>query len=205
MESVAVIDYGMGNLRSVTNALRHIGADVRIASEPADTVGAARLVLPGVGAFGDGMRHLSEGGWIDHLRQTVLEEGTPLLGICLGMQLLVDIGTEHGDHAGLGWIRGRADRLPAAPGLRIPHVGWNDVDVAGAGELFAGIEDPTFYFVHSYAVLPDEPGLDIGWSEHGARFAASVQREHLYGVQFHPEKSHKAGLRLLSNFLSAPC
>lgn len=205
MTSVAIIDYGMGNLRSVANALRHLEADVVLANSPAGVSGADRLVLPGVGAFSDGISRLREQGWIHVLEHEVFENGTPILGVCLGMQLLIGTGTEHGEHKGLGWIPGRADRLTPGPGVRVPHVGWNDVEPSGDAGLFSGVAHTTFYFVHSYAVVPDDPEVVTSWCTHGETFAASLRSGAVYGVQFHPEKSHRAGLQLLANFLAEPC
>jgi glutamine amidotransferase len=199
---VAVIDYGMGNLGSVRNALRSIGAEEWLAG-PGDIDRATHLVLPGVGAFGDGMANLERLGWLDLLEAAVIERRVPILGICLGMQLLATVGTENGDHKGLGWIDGEVVRLPATPDARIPHIGWNDVHATRPSLLLEGQPDPVaFYFVHSFALRPDDPTVTTGSTEHGSTFAATVELDNIHGAQFHPEKSHRAGLQLLRSFLS---
>jgi imidazole glycerol-phosphate synthase subunit HisH len=197
--AVALVDAGIGNIRSVENAFAVLDCKVDVATVPGDLGPATHVVLPGVGGFGDGMAALRDGGWVDAIERAVLTEGRPFLGICLGMQLLAERGAEHGDHAGLGWIEGTVDRLGDAPGIRIPHIGWNDVEPIGPSPLLR--EPAAFYFVHSYAYAVDAPAV-IATAEHGQSFAAIVQRGHVYGVQFHPEKSHHAGLELLRNFLA---
>ncbi|OUC13626.1 MAG: imidazole glycerol phosphate synthase subunit HisH [Alkalinema sp. CACIAM 70d] len=200
---VAVINYGMGNLRSVVNAFAAIGAPVTIAQSPEQLAQASHIVLPGVGAFGDGMKNLQEMGWIPSLETEVRAKGKPFLGICLGMQLLATLGTEHGDCKGLGWIDGIVERLPLTePTLRIPHIGWNDVEFRQTDGLGQNLGDRRdFYFVHSYAFLdlPDE--IVSGVTIHGCTFISSLHQDNLYAVQFHPEKSQKAGLMMLQNFI----
>ena len=199
---IAVVDYGMGNLRSVLNALEAQGASAFVAREPGDLDSADAVILPGVGAFADGMRQLRERGWIPALEDVVRRDGTPFLGICLGMQLLAARGTEHGDHEGLGWLDGVVTRLPATePGIRVPHIGWNDVEVTG-GALYDGFtQAPDFYFVHAYRFEPADDSVVTGWCTHGVRFAASVAQGNIHAVQFHPEKSQQAGMAVLRNFL----
>lgn len=201
---IAIIDYGMGNLRSVMNAFASLGADARVAEVPADLASADRIVLPGVGAFGDGMENLRRLGWIPALEREVREGGKPFLGICLGMQLLATEGTEFGAHKGLGWIPGAADRIqPSDPSLRVPHIGWNDVRFVRRNGLFAGLgETDTFYFVHSYALMPEDGGIVSGVCDYGGEFAAGIESGNLYATQFHPEKSQKAGMSVLRNFLA---
>ncbi|MCB1182656.1 imidazole glycerol phosphate synthase subunit HisH [bacterium] len=203
--SIAIVDAGLGNLRSVANAVAALGAAPAIVRSPHDLAAADAIILPGVGAFGDGMRRLRAGGWVPALEQAVLGEGKPFLGICLGMQLLASRGTEHGDHAGLGWLDGTVTRLPGGdPAVRVPHVGWNDVEIAGDGGMYAGCGPaPDFYFVHSYRFEPADPAVVTGWCTHGVRFAASVARGNIRAVQFHPEKSQGAGMAVLRNFLPA--
>ncbi len=197
---IAIIDYGMGNLRSVFNAFQSIGADVRIAAVPADLHAAHAVVLPGVGAFGDGMRNLHERGFVEELERQVLRGGKPFLGLCLGLQLLGSKGFEHGEHEGLGWIPGQVDRLPSAP-LRIPHIGWNDVRFTKKDGLFTGLgEMQAFYFVHSYALVPEDSSVISGVCDYGIEFCAAIERDNLHATQFHPEKSHKAGLAVLTNW-----
>ena len=160
-------------------------------------------MLPGVGAFGDGIENLRRGGWIEALEAEVRVREKPLLGICLGTQLLAATGTEHGRWSGLGWIDATVTRLAAVgEKLRVPHMGWNDVQVVGHPKLLTGLgERPCFYFVHSYAVVPEDRGVISGLCEYGTEFAACIESENIFGVQFHPEKSHKVGLSLLKNFL----
>ncbi len=199
---VVVVNYGMGNLRSVVNAFVAAGGAVTVSTDPHDLDGAGSVVLPGVGAFGDGMAKLGSGGWLEPLT-AVADRGVPVLGICLGMQLLASTSEEHGVHRGLGWIPGRVTRLPSTdPAIRIPHIGWNDVEIVAPSPILADLgPQPAFYFVHSFALETDAPGVSAVCT-HGAPFAAVVQRDNVFGVQFHPEKSHVTGIRLLSNFLA---
>jgi imidazole glycerol-phosphate synthase subunit HisH len=197
---IGVIDYGMGNLRSVLNALDSCGAETSLVREPADAQAMDKLILPGVGAFAAGMESLTRMGFADALPGLV-GSGRPLLGICLGAQLIAERGTEHGDHRGLGLIGGEVRRIETDPDLRIPHVGWNSVTVKRPSALFAGLpEEPTFYFVHSYHLQPDA-GAITATTDYGVAVTACVERDHVYGVQFHPEKSQADGLRLLRNFI----
>lgn len=199
---VAVVDYGMSNLRSVANALEALGVRAEIVARPAAVEAADLVILPGVGAFGLGMRNLREGGWLEPLRAAV-GAGKPLLGICLGMQLLATESEEHGVHAGLNFIPGRVRRLAGGAGLRVPHMGWNTVRARADSALHRGLKtEADFYFVHSFHFVPDEPGHGAGWCEYGESFVATVEKGRVFGVQFHPEKSHAAGLSLLKNFLT---
>lgn len=205
---VAVVNYGMGNLASVRRALEDLGADAYIADRPADLARANRVVLPGVGAFCDGMGALSSLGWVDGLRRAVLEQGKPLLGICLGMQMLGSRSHEGGLTDGLGMIPGEVQRLDTLGcGLRIPHVGWNEVQFKQADGLLAGIPDASdFYFVHSYALVPECSEHLIAIAPYDCEVSAVVRHENVFGCQFHPEKSSKAGRRLLKNFVEyVPC
>ena len=189
----------MGNLRSVQKALGRVGADGFITSEPAEAERSAGVILPGVGAFPRAMARVRELG-LDGLVATRVEAGTPVLGICLGLQLLFERSTELGGDEGIGVLRGEVTGLDA-PGLKVPHMGWEPVRWERDSELVAGLESGTpFYFVHSFAVRPSEPEDVLGTAEWGERFACAVARPPLYGVQFHPEKSSAAGLRLLANF-----
>ncbi len=200
---VSIIDYGMGNLKSIANALTAVGADVKVAVSPNDLGAAARIVLPGVGAFGDGMSSLKERGWMEALNEEVMIKKKTFLGVCLGMQLLASASTEHGEHEGFGWISGRVDKISSA-GVRVPHIGWNDVRLVKREGLYSGIDDPqAFYFVHSYVFRPDDPSVVSGVCSYGTDFAASIEKENIYATQFHPEKSHKKGLAVLKNFLEA--
>jgi imidazole glycerol phosphate synthase glutamine amidotransferase subunit len=198
---IGIIDYGMGNLLSVKNALQAVGAEVRLATRGEDLSDVHGIVLPGVGSFGSGMQGLRERGFVDALEREVRERRKPMLGICLGMQLLADRGNEGGEHRGLCWIDGTVARLDVGSGLRVPHIGWNDVQ--GRGALFAGIPDrASFYFVHSFHLVPASQGAVYGTTEYGVEFVSAIEHENIYGVQFHPEKSHKHGLALLKNFVS---
>lgn len=205
MPRVVVIDYGMGNLGSVCNALAAAGATPVRAERPEQLVAAEAIVLPGVGAFAAGMDNLRARGFIPALRRAVLEQAKPFLGICLGMQLLADSGTEHGASAGLGLVPGRVERLalPETGDCRLPHIGWNDLKIRRHDGLYAGIADgENFYFVHSYVFLADDPATVSATCEHGVEFTASLEVGNISAVQFHPEKSHQAGLRLLGNWLN---
>ncbi len=198
--AIAVIDYGMGNLSSVRNALRAVGADVRIVQHGHELGGASAIVLPGVGAFGAGMEGLRLRGFADALSREVIERKKPLLGICLGLSLLAEIGHEFGRHLGLGWVPGEVVSLDVASlGLRVPHVGWNEVH--GSGTLFRGIpEDSSFYFAHSYHLALRERSWICATTEYGREIACAIEQENIMAVQFHPEKSHRCGLALLANF-----
>ncbi len=199
---LAVIDYGAGNLRSVLHALNYLNADsIRIVRDPHDLKGAAKLILPGVGAFGAGMEKLRLQGLVQPIREAVWK-GTPYLGICLGMQFLFERSDEMGDHEGLGLLPGRVTRFPAEIGLKIPHMGWNALQPQRSSPLLKGLEADSYaYFVHSYYCDPADFDDVICTVDYGIRFAAAVQREQIYGVQFHPEKSQRTGLRILTNFL----
>jgi glutamine amidotransferase len=200
---VVVVNYGMGNLGSVRRALEECGAEVRVSENAADLADADRIVLPGVGAFPDGMKNLRAAGWPVALEGALANPRVALLGICLGMQLLADKGHESGDTDGLGLIPGEVKRMVAADEERIPHVGWNEVHVVRGGRLLAGIEDGTdFYFVHSYTLEAKREADVAGRTPYGGGFASVVQRGNVFGTQFHPEKSSRAGFQLLRNFLS---
>jgi glutamine amidotransferase len=195
---IAILNYGMGNLRSVEKALEHIGATATITSDAAEVRGADGVILPGVGAFPRAMERIGELG-LDELVGERREAGVPILGICLGLQLLFDSTTELGGAAGIGLLPGEVAELDA-DGLKVPHIGWSPVRWERESPLTAGIESETpFYFVHSFAPRPAAGEL-LGTAAYGARFACAVERDNVFGVQFHPEKSSAAGLRLLSNF-----
>lgn len=200
-----VVDYGLGNGRSVLNALDALGVPALLSLAPADFANATHIILPGVGAFGDCMKELHSRGLPPLLEQAVRKDKKPYLGICIGMQILGDRGEEGGEHAGLGWISGTVRRLSDTNGtLRIPHVGWNDALILKAKPLFNHILRPIFYFVHSYALYPSQPEEIAAETDYGGLFTASVAKNNIFGVQFHPEKSQRAGLDLLSNFMSVP-
>lgn len=196
---IAIIDYGVGNLYSVEKAFASLGAAVAVTSEPAAILGADKVVLPGVGAFGDCMANLKEYGLEDVVRE-VAGRGTPLLGICVGLQIMFEGSEEDPGVAGLGIFPGMVRRI-AAPGLKIPHMGWNSLFPAADSPLFAGLPaSPYFYFVHSYHAVPADSGLVTARAEYGGQVTAAVGRGSVQAVQFHPEKSGAAGLRVLANF-----
>lgn len=193
----------MGNLSSVRRALEELGVEPFVAEHPLALFDANRLVLPGVGAFSEGMARLQQGGWIDAIHRLVTVERKPLLGICLGMQMLAGTGEEGGDVPGLGFIDGRVRRLDLLGcNLRVPHVGWNDVSCKATDPLFAHIpQDSDFYFVHSYAIEMENSAQVIGSTHYDTNVVAAVRVGHVVGTQFHPEKSSRVGRQLLQNFL----
>ncbi len=198
MTRVAILNYGMGNLRSVAKALEHVGVDAEVTADPEDARRADGIILPGVGAFPKAMKRIREGG-LDELVEERDAAGVPILGICLGLQLLFSSSTELGGSPGLGLLEGEVTGL-AAGNLKIPHIGWSPVEWEQISPLPLGIDPGTpFYFVHSFAVRP-RPDAVIGTAAYGERFACAIQRDNLFGVQFHPEKSSSAGLALLANF-----
>lgn len=199
MSEIALIDYGAGNLRSVHNALAAAGADnICVTADPDVVARADRIVLPGVGAFAACMNGLTAiNGLVEAMERRVREEGAPFLGICVGMQLLADVGEEYGEHEGLGWISGRVKPFIPAADLRVPHMGWNDVIPAARHPV---IEAGEAYFLHSYYF---SGASDVAaTSHHGAQFTAVVARDNMIGVQFHPEKSQAYGLATLQRFLT---
>ena len=199
---LAVIDYGAGNLRSVLHALKHLEArELQLARKPEQLVGASKIILPGVGAFGAGMAQMRAQGLVEPVR-AALAQGIPYLGICVGMQMLFEVGEEMGEHEGLGILGGRVVRFPKFRHRKVPHMGWNQLNVKTESELVANVaEDNYAYFVHSYYCAPTNPAVTVASVDYGIEFAAIVQQGHIYGVQFHPEKSQRTGLRILSNFL----
>lgn len=198
MQPIAIINYGMGNLLSVQKALARLGYPAEITSDPEVVAAAPGVILPGVGAFADAMVNLQRLGLAAALRE-VDRRGVPLLGICLGLQLFFTTSAEGGRVAGLDFLPGKVERLPV--GLKVPHIGWNQVHLRRPGALFQGIpQESNYYFVHSYYIEPADSGIVTGVTEYGLIFAASVQRGNLFGVQFHPEKSSRWGLKVLKNF-----
>jgi glutamine amidotransferase len=199
---VAIIDYGVGNLRSVEKAFAAMGCEAVVTSDESSLRSAERLVLPGVGAFAACMRELSARGFDELVRERV-KNGTPLLGVCVGMQMLFEESEEFGKTLGLGLLRGRVRRFPGhLPGnLVVPQVGWNQVSQRGIHPLLVDIPDKAFfYFVHSYFCEADDGAVVVAETDYGGLYPSVVARENIYGVQFHPEKSQAAGLRLLANF-----
>lgn len=207
--TVAVIDYGAGNLKSAAKALAHAatahGGKVIVTADAQAIARADRIVLPGVGAFAECKRGLeSVPGVVDAMREAVLTKGRPFLGICVGMQLMATVGVEYGEHPGLDWIKGRVVKLtPNDPGLKIPQMGWNDLRLKKPEHpIFAGLETGAHgYFVHSYHFIADNPDEVLADVDYGGPVAAAIGRDNMVGLQFHPEKSQAVGLALLGNFL----
>lgn len=196
---IAIIDYGMGNLGSVNNALTRLGYESATSSDPAVIMAADKVILPGVGAFADAMKNLRQRGLDQCIKELVVRQ-TPLLGICLGLQLLFEESREHGRHQGLGIIPGRVVRFEID--YKVPHMGWSDITVNPASRLFKGISDGSyFYFVHSYYVVPDDPAVIAATCDYGLPFTCAVETGMLFATQFHPEKSGDRGMEVLKNFL----
>jgi glutamine amidotransferase len=199
--AIAVLDYGIGNLRSAEKALCHLGADAALTTDPAAVRNARGVVLPGVGAFGACMRALHASG-LEPVAREAATDGRPFLGVCVGMQMLFDGSDEDPDVAGLGIVAGRVTKLPAT--VRLPQIGWNTVERQNGSRLLAGLPQPAWlYFVHSFAPEPADPSVVAAWCDYGRRFAAAIERGSLWATQFHPEKSGDTGLALLDNFVSA--
>lgn len=203
MKKVILIDAGTGNLRSVQKALESIGADVLRTDDPNKVLSARQVVLPGVGAFGDFMSGLRARG-LESVINEIAARGVPLLGICVGMQALFETGEELGEYAGLGLLRGRVGRFAESLSVKIPHTGWNQLTVRNDALLFDQIKDKAYvYFNHSYYCQPTNLSDVIATTDYGLQYACAVQRENIFGVQFHPEKSQAVGLQILRNFLEA--
>jgi glutamine amidotransferase len=201
MKKVVLIDAGTGNLRSVQKALENIGASVERTDDPQKVLDGERVILPGVGAFGDFMSGLRARG-LDAPVKEIVKRGIPLLGICVGMQALFDVGEEMGQHPGLGLLPGRVMRFAESLSVKVPHTGWNQLEVKKDALLFDQIEPGAYvYFNHSYYCLPGDPADIAATTEYGTAYACAVQHENIIGVQFHPEKSQGVGLRILKNFL----
>jgi glutamine amidotransferase len=200
---VGIVDYGLGNLKSVFSAVKRVDHTPFVSDKAAELGKAGRLILPGVGAFGDGMRNLEKLGLIEPLTKMVLKDKKPILGICLGSQLMARESFEHGHHKGLGWIDASVHLIHVGNEyLRVPHVGWDDLLQVKESVFYDGIDDDAlFYYVHSFHVKCDDPDIVIGECEYGIRFTAAFHKYNIYATQFHPEKSQLAGLNLLKNFL----
>ena len=204
---ICIVDYGMGNLRSVHKAVERVGFKAQVTSDPTDIEGASKLILPGVGAFADCMQNLTRHDLMEPVI-SFIQSGKPFLGICLGLQLLFEESDEFGHHKGMAILPGKVTRFPdklTDPDTRerypIPHMGWNAVHFSTPTSLFEGVQSGSyFYFVHSYYALPDNPQDTIGTTSYGIDFTSAVQRNNIMAVQFHPEKSHTVGLQLLRNF-----
>lgn len=201
MGFIALIDYGMGNLRSVSKALEKAGGSLRIVDRPEQAEGCAGLILPGVGNFGDGMRNLRDRGFVETVRRAVAD-GTPLLGICLGMQMMLERSEEAPGVDGIGIFPGTVRLFPRDRGEKVPHMGWNQIEHDSSCPLFAGVPSGSHvYFVHSYYADPEDRSVVAAECEYMFRFAAALGRGNVFAVQFHPEKSQKRGLTILENFV----
>lgn len=200
---LAVIDYGAGNLRSVLHSLKHLGAEnMQLVRTPEELEGAEKIILPGVGAFGASMQQMHKQELVEPVRQAIAD-GIPYLGICVGMQMLFDVGEEMGEHEGMGILAGRVVRFPHFEDRKVPHMGWNQLDIKKESGLLADLSEENYaYFVHSYYCAPDNHDDIVASVDYGVDFTAIVQRDNIYGVQFHPEKSQKTGLQILTNFLN---
>lgn len=203
MKEIILIDAGTGNLRSVQKALENVGANVTRTDDPQKVLSGGRIVLPGVGAFGDFMSGLREQGLDNAVKEVVLR-GVPMLGICVGMQALFEIGEEMGDHEGLGLLKGTVVKFADSLSVKIPHTGWNQLTVKKEASLFDQIEDGAYvYFNHSYYCQAGDLSDVIATTDYGINYACAVRRENVFGVQFHPEKSQAVGLQILKNFVEA--
>ena len=198
----AIIDYDAGNIKSVEKALLALGEETIITRDPKVLLEADHVILPGVGSFGDAMDKLCHYGLVETIKQ-IVQKGTPFLGICLGLQLLFESSEETPGVAGLGILEGKIVRIPEGPGLKIPHMGWNSLNVREGASLFKGLEkEPYVYFVHSYYLQAKDPKIVAATAEYGVTIHASVEKENVFACQFHPEKSSKTGLAILKNFLA---
>lgn len=203
---VVIVDYGLGNLRSIKSKVERLGFKVEISSSPLQIANAEKLILPGVGHFKVGMENIESRGLRAPLDEAVLQRKRPILGICLGMQLLTQY-SEEGDIEGLGWVSAATRRFSFSQNreLRIPHVGWNDLKINFDSPLLDRLpSDSRFYFTHSYFVSAEDSRVALATTYHGVEFVSAIQSENIYGTQFHPEKSHRTGLQLLENFLRLP-
>ncbi|MGQ9504817.1 MAG: imidazole glycerol phosphate synthase subunit HisH [Thermogutta sp.] len=202
--SITIVDYGMGNLRSVQKAFERLGFQAEITDSPDRILDADRLVVPGVGAFGDAIHELERRNLIKPILRFI-ESGRPFLGICLGLQLLFEKSYENGVHKGLGILRGDVVRFELSSEYSVPHMGWNQVRQECPNPLMQGIPDESFfYFVHSYYVVPANPEVIVGTTEYGFRFCSMIRQDNVFATQFHPEKSQSLGLKLLRNFAELP-
>jgi len=197
---IKIVDYGMGNLRSVQKAFEKLGVAAEICSQPEQLTGADKMVLPGVGAFRDAIHELESKQLSQPVRDHI-DSGRPFLGICLGLQLLFDVSYEDGEYHGLGIVPGEVVRFEPQPDLKVPHMGWNQLEVVHRPSLLEGIpDDASFYFVHSFYVAPSDESIVAARTDHGVNFVSMIARDNLFATQFHPEKSQRVGLKLLTNF-----
>ncbi|MEZ4752916.1 MAG: imidazole glycerol phosphate synthase subunit HisH [Bdellovibrionota bacterium] len=201
--TISIIDYGMGNIQSVVHALSVLNLAHNVVSDPSSISDSSGFILPGVGSFGEAMKNLNNRNLVKALTDEVVNKKKPLLGICLGMQLLAEESEENGLHTGLGWIKGKVKKMPANENLRIPHVGWSPVKPDSRNILFQNINsEASFYFDHSYHLICEDESAS-GTFDYGGKYVASIQKDNLYATQFHPEKSQNNGLRILRNFSNA--
>lgn len=198
---IAIVDFGLGNLRSVQKAFEFVGCEALISSDPTVVKSSEKIVIPGVGAFGAAIEGLKKSRLIDEIHDSVIRCKKPTLGICLGMQILADLSLEYGENKGLSYIGGKVLPLKSlSPELRVPHIGWSEVEFVDS-PMFEGIpQNSAFYFVHSFYYSPSDPKHAIAWAKFGVQFSAALQKDNIWATQFHPEKSQKVGLRLLKNF-----
>lgn len=200
---VVIIDYGLGNLASVAKSFSAAGAETIITNNPTKIKKADKIVLPGQGAFADGLNNLKTSGLIQLLTQEVMNRKKPFLGICLGLQLLAESGLENGRHSGLGWIKGDAIKLKSLPPLRLPHVGWDNINISKSSAIFNQIPNGAdFYFVHSFYLEPNNKKIIAATCDYGQTFTVALQYKNIFATLFHPEKSQKFGQQLIKNFLS---
>jgi glutamine amidotransferase len=199
---IGVINYGMGNIASVSNALSFIGFEASVINSPNELEACDKIILPGVGAFPIAMKNLNELQFLDALNEKVFSKKTPIIGLCLGMQLLFDSSEEHGNHNGLGWVKGQVKDLKREITLTVPHMGWNRLEVKKQSRLLTGINEEEFdyYFVHSFYCKCENPSDVIATVNYGVEMDVMIQSDNVFGCQFHPEKSQKSGLELLKNF-----
>ncbi|MDT8858155.1 imidazole glycerol phosphate synthase subunit HisH [Paracoccaceae bacterium Fryx2] len=202
---IGIVDYGLGNVRAFENIYRRLGIAAMPVRTAAELLAADRLILPGVGAFDWAMARLTASDMVEPLRARVLDEGVPVLGVCVGMQIMAD-GSDEGSSAGLGWIPGQVERFRDEwfnDRTHLPHMGWNDIDPEGEAAIFAGIQNPRFYFLHSYYFCPVDDAHVAARTQYGVRFASALRRGNIWATQFHPEKSHDWGVQFLRNFAGA--
>lgn len=199
---IAIIDYDAGNIKSVEKALQYLGEEAMITRDREEILNSDKVILPGVGAFGDAMEKLHQYGLVDTI-QEVVDRRIPFLGICLGLQLMFESSDEAPGVEGLGLLPGKILRIPKKGDMKIPHMGWNDIKIKEGAKLFAGLEDhPYVYFVHSYYLQADDPSIVAATTEYGVTIHASVEKDNIFACQFHPEKSSTVGLQILKNFIA---